>query len=317
MYTDKEILFPASVIIPTRNRHAALQTTIESLSKQSKQPAEIIIVDASDGHEIEEMVNTPISGLRSSIHYRKALSRGAASQRNEGASVARFGYIFFMDDDLLFEEKCLEKLYAALINNPGLGGVNAMISNKKYHPPGRVSRWLFKYLNGRTLDSYAGMCLGPIMNQLPEDREDLPNVVPVEWLNTTCTLYRKEALPNPPFPNFFTGYSMFEDVAVSMTVGKSWQLANVRKAKVYHDSQPGDHKKSLLALSKMELVNRYYVMTRVLNRNGFNNMVKLGVTELYKVTAYLRSFQGITKLPFVVAGKLAGVITIIKMRHAD
>lgn len=310
-------LFPASVIIPTRNRYHSLRATFESISKQSKQPAEIIVIDASDGIETEELCKSIIPDLQSVIHYVKAVSRGAASQRNEGVAVASHDYMFFMDDDLLFEEKCLEKIYGALVNNPGLGGVNAMISNQKYHRPGRVSRWLFKYLSGQQLDSYAGKCLGPIMNQLPEDREDLPEIVSVEWLNTTCTLYRKEALPDPPFPKFFTGYSMFEDVAVSMTVGRSWQLANVRTARVYHDSQPGDHKKNLLVLSKMELVNRYYVMTRILNRSGFNNMTKLAVTELYKVISYLQSFQGMTKLPSVIAGKFAGIVAIIKMGHAD
>jgi glycosyltransferase involved in cell wall biosynthesis len=314
----EEVLFPASAIIPTRNRKVALRATLTSLSKQSKQPAEVIIIDASDGVETEELSKTVIKGLHSAIHYLKAVSQGAASQRNEGISKARFPYIFLMDDDLLFEVSCLERLYKAIEGDPGLGGVNAMITNQKYHPPGKVSRVLFKYLNGEQLDSYAGKCLGPIMNLLPEDRNDLPEVVSVEWLNTTCTLYRKVALPNPPFPNFFTGYSMFEDVAISMTVGKSWRLANVRSAKIYHDSQPGDHKRSLMVLSKMELVNRYYVMTRILNRTGFKNIFKLVVTEFYKVTAYLQSPQGVTKLPAVITGKLLGIVEIIRtLRHVD
>jgi len=305
-------LFSASAIIPTRNRNVALQATLESLSKQSKQPAEIIVVDASDSMETQKLCESGIQGLLSTVKYIRAATKGAASQRNEGVALARLDCIFFMDDDLLFEEKCVERLYAALESNPNLGGVNAMITNQKYHPPGRVSRLLFNYLNGKRLDSYAGKCLGPIMNLLPEDRQDLPEIVPVEWLNTTCTLYKRIALPDPPFPIFFTGYSMFEDVAISMTVGKSWRLANVRLAKVYHDSQPGDHKKSPFILSKMELVNRYYVMSQILNRRGFNNILKLVVTEVYKVGSYFQSFQSIRKLPSVVTGKLVGIFEIIK-----
>ena len=315
---DNAILFPASGIIPTRNRHVALGATIESLSRQSIQPAEIIIIDASDGIETQELCKSKIQGLQSAIKYLKAVTRGAAPQRNEGVAVAHFDYIFFMDDDLLFEPHCLERLFSAIQSDPNLGGVNAMITNQKYHPPGRVSQLLFRYLNGQRLESYAGKCLGPVMNLLPEDREDLPEVVPVEWLNTGCTIYRRASLPNPPFPNFFTGYSMFEDVTISMTVGKSWKLANARTAKVYHDSQPGEYKKSLLALSKMELVNRYYVTTRILNRKGIKNMLKLVVTETYKVSAYLQSFQGIRTLPMVIAGTLAGIADIIKTaRYAD
>lgn len=317
-YRKNELIIPVSAIIPTRNRERAIHATLKSLSKQSKQPAEIIIIDASDGVETEDLCRSVIKGLQSAIHYLKAVSRGAASQRNEGIAIARFSYIFFMDDDLLFEERCLEKLYDAIKSHPELGGVNAMITNQKYSPPGKVSSLLFRYLNGYYLDSYAGKCLGPVMNLLPEDREDLPEVVTVEWLNTTCTLYRKEALPHPPFPSYFTDYSMFEDVTVSTIVGKSWKLANARTARVYHDSQPGDHKSSLFVLSKMELVNRYYVMTSILNRRGFKNVLKLIVTEIYKVCAYLQSFQGMAKLPMVIAGKLDGIVEIIKTaRHAD
>ena len=43
-----------------------------------------------------------------------------------------------------------------------------------------------------------------------------PEVASVEWLNTTCTIYRGEALPSPPFCNQFTGYSLMEDLALSL-----------------------------------------------------------------------------------------------------
>ncbi len=58
-------------------------------------------------------------------------------------------------------------------------------------------------------------------------------MVPVEWLNTTCTLYRREALPDPPFLSHFTGYSLMEDLALSLTVGKRWKLANARGLRIF------------------------------------------------------------------------------------
>src|SRR4029077_19457523 len=108
--------------------------------------------------------------------------------------------------------------------------------------PGRVSRLVFRLMGERREASYAGKGLGPAGNLLPENRDDLPEMVPVQWLNTTCTMYRREALPEPPFPTNFTGYSLMEDLALSLQVGKSWRLMNARTARVFHDSQPGDHK---------------------------------------------------------------------------
>src|SRR4030081_113783 len=118
-------------------------------------------------------------------------------------------------------------------------------------------------MSGKREVSYPGSVLGPAVNLLPEDREDLPEVVPVEWLNTTCTLYRREALPDPPFHDHFNGYSLMEDLTLSLTVGRRWKLANARTARIYHDSQPGTHKSDPALLAEMQLINRHFVMTRI------------------------------------------------------
>ena len=144
------------------------------------------------------------------------------------------------------------RLWQALQSDTALGGVNAMITNQQYGTPGRVSRTLFRLLHGKPEATYAGKCIGPALNLLPEDRPDLPEVVPVEWLNTTCTLYRWKAMPQPPFPEHFTGYSLMEDVTLSLIVGRNWKLANARTARIYHDSQPGTHKQDISARTKME-----------------------------------------------------------------
>src|SRR5262249_14468861 len=147
-----------------------------------------------------QCVEQPMPGLASEIVWQAAQTRGAASQRNEGVLSCRpHSIIGFFDDDILFEPDCIARLWRALQSDRGLGGVNAMITNQRYHPPGRVSWLMFRLMAGKTKASYAGQVLGPAVNLLPEDRDDLPEVVPVEWLNLGCTLYRREALPAPPF----------------------------------------------------------------------------------------------------------------------
>ena len=96
-----------------------------------------------------------------------------------------------------------ERLWNAIESDRQLGGVNAMIVNQRYQPPGFISRTMFTLMHGRREKSFAGKLIGPAINLLPEDRDDLPEVVPVEWLNTTCTIYRREALPDPAFDVFF------------------------------------------------------------------------------------------------------------------
>lgn len=187
-----------------------------------------------------------------------------------------------------------------------------MIVNQRYQRPAVISRLLYRLLDDRHLHkSYAGRVLGPGMNLLPEDRADLPEVVPVEWLNTTCTLYRREALPDPPFPPHFTGYSLCEDLALSVRVAqRGWQLANARTARIFHDSQPGDHKDNRARLAQMELVNRHFIMTEVLGRKRMTDYLKLALLELFGVAASAR-FSPRT-LPDLLRGKSAGLREIFR-----
>lgn len=304
-------LIPVSAIIPTRNRSSTLLNTFISLAAQSVQPTEIVVVDASNNHFTKEVCDKRIKGLISNVYYHRAIIAGAAAQRNQGVALATQEYICFMDDDILLEPLCLEKLWQAITNDAKVGGVNAMITNQLYTTPGRISKALFRLLSGKKEASYAGKCIGPALNLLPEDRNDLPEVVPVEWLNTTCVLYRKLALPIPPFPPIFEGYSLMEDLTLALNVGKKWKLANVRTARIFHDSQPGSHKKDLAQLAKMELVNRHYVMTHVLDRRGVKYILKLALLQVFGIVTSLTKTNGWLTLPQVLKGKVAGIYEII------
>jgi glycosyltransferase involved in cell wall biosynthesis len=195
-------LLPVAMVIPTRDRAAALRRTLGSLAHQSVQPAELSIVDASgDGSTRSLCVEEVIPGLRSEVSWCRADLVGAASQRNQGVRTCFQPVIGFMDDDILFEPDCFGRLWGALHSDDRLGGVNAMITNQRFQTPGGISQFVFHIIDDRPESSYAGGVLGPAVNLLPADRDDLPEVVPVEWLNTGCTLYRREALPDPPFPS--------------------------------------------------------------------------------------------------------------------
>jgi len=300
-----------SAIVPTRNRAMPFARMLHSLAQQSTQPVEMIVVDASTDDDTQHLCQNVILGLATKILYYRATETGAATQRNQAISHASQPYILFADDDILFEPDCLLRLWRSLDQNPQLGGVCTLISNCHYLPPGRVSRWLFQLLHGQPQESFAGLCIGPALNLLPEDRADLPDIVLVEWMNTTCTLYRREAMPNPPFLSHFTGYSLMEDVTLSLMVGKQWQLANARTAKIFHDSQPGDHKNNPATVAKMELVNRHYVMTQILERRSLTDHLKLVVLQLFEIAASLVSARGWWELPALLHGKLSAIAQIV------
>ena len=287
---------------------------LESLALQSVQPVEMIVVDASTNDETRQLCESSLTGLATQIVYHRATKTGAAPQRNQAIRHATQNAVWFIDDDVTLEPNCLEQLWAALGSDSAMGGVNAMIVNQKYSPPGIASRLLFQFLHGRRETSYAGKCIGPALHLLPEDRPDLPEVVSMEWLNTTCTLYRRQALPEPPFPRHFRGYSLMEDVALSLRVGRHWKLANARLARVFHDTQSGgDHKEDIKSLSEMELINRYFVMTRILNKCRSIDYLKLTVLELFIAFSLFASFKGLRQFVPVWIGKLDALRKIVRL----
>jgi glycosyltransferase involved in cell wall biosynthesis len=302
-------MLPISAVVPTLNRARALRETLASLERQEVFPAELIVIDASEDTTTRDITMEFGRRVRASCSVRwiPANTHGAAVQRNQGVAAATQPVVWFFDDDILFEPECVSRLWRALQSDSQLGGVNAMIVNQSYQPPGLASRLLFQLMNGRSKESYAGRVIGPAINLLPEDREDLPEVVTVEWLNTTCTLYRREALPSPPFDSMFVGYSMMEDLTLSLRTGRQWHLANVRTARIYHDSQPGAHKADVSALSAMELVNRHYVMTRILGRTRISDYVRLMIWEMFQLAVCAARSESRSQLRDMCRGKFNGV----------
>ena len=303
-------MLPISALIATRDRAKPLKTMFDSLALQSVQPVEAIVVDASGDDDTKKLCQSRFDGLKTNIIYHRAITIGAAAQRDRAMQFATQEVIWLLDDDIVFEPNCLAKLWQALQSDSRLGGVNAMITNQKYLPPGKISSCLFRLLHDRRESSYAGKCIGPGLNLLPEDNPDLPEVVAVEWLNTTCVLYRRRALPQPMFASFFQGYSLMEDLTLSLTVGKRWRLANARTARIFHDSQPGKHKSDRGVIAQMELVNRHYVMTQILERNTLRDYLKLTILQLFGIAA-LASSGGWLNLPVVIWGKIKAIAVIV------
>ncbi len=298
-------IIPTSAVIATRNRGVSFLKTFESLLRQGILPTEFIVVDASVDDATKVIVDkfSERVGASATVHWIRSDIPGAAAQRNQGVAAATQGVIWFFDDDIVFEPRCVERLWSALQSDPQLGGVNTMITNQQYTTPGRSTQFVFRLLNGKSEPSYAGRVIGPAINLLPEDRDDLPEIVPVDWLNTTCTMYRREALPDPPFPAQFSGYSLMEDLALSLEVGKKWKLANARTARIIHESQPADYKSDELSRSCMELVNSHFIMTQITRRRGVIDYAKLALWELFSLASAVTDKRRRLALLYILRGK--------------
>ena len=94
-----------TVIICYFKRRNLIQQTLESVTRQSVSPGEIILIDDGSEDGVEEVVsNYP------TIQYHEHINRGVSASRNVGIKLATGDRILFLDDDDLITEDAIQKL---------------------------------------------------------------------------------------------------------------------------------------------------------------------------------------------------------------
>ena len=299
------MIVPVSAILPTRNRAPILARFLETLSHQEVLPAEIVICDASDNDDTDNLIQTERHRRDSRVRwvYERAARTGLAPQRNQTVAGASQPYVWFLDDDVLLEPDCLKHLYGAISTDDSIGGVTATVTNQFYTPPGKwVSALLRWFEDGRPRNSYASACVGPGYTFMPDASPSAPPLQPAEWMIGCCTLYRKAALPVPAVPDHFEGGAIGEDLAASLHVAKSWQTWHVRDARCIHDSQGGSHKRSASALADQGLRNRYWIMTRVMGKTTRRDHFDFALMHAFTLASLLARPSQWRCVPSTLAG---------------
>lgn len=190
-----------SVIIPYYNSDAYFSDLLESISAQTIQDIEIIIIDDKSKPEsvtkLQEMIQS-YSHLKIQI-ITNSVNMGVAATRNLGFSVASGIYISYIDgDDLLCGKFSLEYRIHFLENNPDFSGIGGYAY--KINPNGKA---LFVGQE-KTTEHFREAVMHP---------ENLRNIYAQNVLNNTAEgdsasalffatgscLFRKQELDNFPF----------------------------------------------------------------------------------------------------------------------
>lgn len=88
-----------SVIIPTYNRRESLKRALNSVSSQTFEDYEVIVIDDASEDDTEEMVGRLAKDDKRVRYYRLANNSGASAARNVGLTKVRGIYIAFLDSD--------------------------------------------------------------------------------------------------------------------------------------------------------------------------------------------------------------------------
>ena len=195
-----------SIIICTRNRKKIIIENLSNLSELVLKPLEIIIVDSSDTRKMQiDDVHASLSSVTKIYHT----SPGLTLQRNYGVKLSNFesDYLIFIDDDTLLPNNFLERLDLLLNQHKEIDGLvsidESLILDNKKLALRNLSRNFFSgkiLLNGRNVQHFL------LADSLKK----------VNWIAGYCMTIRRSSLANLCFDENRAGYSMGEDVDVSL-----------------------------------------------------------------------------------------------------
>lgn len=278
-----------SVVIATLDRPESLKQTLESLSRQTILPEAVLIVDASDD-DLTRQVSASFSS-RLPIHHFSSRDRSAARQRNFGADQVSTSLIAFMDDDVVLPSNLFELLIDPFSNDDAgeIGGIAGRIRGMEHPKPQGFLWWYFRLQAGYSDPHYGARLFGPAINTLPCYPEQPGPMIPSEWLNSTCVVYRTDLFKKFFFPAF-EGYSHMEDVYLSASIKKTHHLYFHSQAWYDHLSVPSPAKADRRKLAQMRFRNQARVAREIQGLPGPRIHLQLFFHRIF-TSFYLIRFQ--------------------------
>lgn len=232
-----------SVIICTKNRVEDFKNTLISLSKQSRLPDELIVVDSSDSSIIKDFLTLNHSVIP--YHYYHA-NPGLTHARNVGIQNSSGDLLFFFDDDVDLQENYIESVEKVFIfdHRAVIGAVGGRIVNLNLYPPGNIT--LLMTLKRKIFDLIRVMFLLPKLGHgkfrysgMPTQPHALNTSRYIECLSGGCMAFRREIFTKIRFDESLIGYGHVEDADISKQVLESGYKI------FYEASAELDHKPSV------------------------------------------------------------------------
>jgi len=101
-----------SIILPTYNRASLLAQCINSVLRQTYRNIELIICDDCSSDTTEAIIGSIVGENENIIYIRNNARVGLPDNRNIGISNSSGDFVFFIEDDMILSEQCVENLMA-------------------------------------------------------------------------------------------------------------------------------------------------------------------------------------------------------------
>ncbi len=143
--------FVVSVVIATRNRAESLRDTLASLTRQSRKPDEVVVVDNASGDHTRDVALSFVDRLN--LKYVYEATRGIPHARNAGIQNSSGDIVAFIDDDCVADEDWLTHLEIPFVKDPHIGVVGGEISYFKVGDDMLEAFYIQNMTSGQRADS--------------------------------------------------------------------------------------------------------------------------------------------------------------------
>jgi len=273
-----------SIVIATYERAKALRDALASVRCQTRLPLRVVVVDSSAGRESESV--TSDAGLPAI--YLRAERPSAAIQRNQGFREVTTPLVAFMDDDVVLAPDVFEKLTAVFESKPETGGVSARMNCAEHPAPSPALRRYYRLQAGFDDETYGARLFGAAINCFPCYTRQMELLIPADWLNLGCVMFRSDAFGSELFPEF-EGYSFGEDVHLSARIGRKHPLYFHSAARYDHFPSLSPAKRNNFRNARMSAQHRRLIARDIQGLSGWELLWKDMLHRLFVSIFLLRT----------------------------
>ena len=276
-----------SAIVPTIGRIDSLNALLDSLAAQTRRVDEVIIASADP--ETCEAIKAKSTDV--AVRCLSVSPPNAVRQRVAAIEFARGDLLLLLDDDVVLEPDCVQRLSALLERNEDVVAVTADFSNQTWPEPTRIWQVYLRRVLKLEHDDWQGKVVGPLLrfgfNPVPKHPQRM------EWLGSGSSLVRRSAFESVGgFSDFFLHRcTINEDVDLGLKLNRVGRILFCPDARMAHHHAPGGRVTKFLA-AEDDLFNRYFILRRTL---GHSFLRAFSLVVLYFGVETLSQFLGCLK----------------------
>lgn len=257
-----------SLCIATLDRHEALLACLGYAVAQTRPPAEIVVVDASDNWEEGRAATRALlaGNPEVALDYIGSPVRSSAEQRNIAVRSAGTDVLFLLDDDSFMHPTCAEEIMRVYEADDAGAVAGVMARNVSELPPGeesvaqvlarkrsgrsglgavwgrllhtRTARWINRKLLLQSIDELFIKYDEPRERPVPPALAGL-EVQPVSLVGGCVMTVRRHVALAEPFDPSLRYYAAFEDLDASYRYARHGALLYATRARLHHFEAAG------------------------------------------------------------------------------